>query len=121
MGAIAPEPGQDALRQPGSEVSVEVAWNPEFPRESCAVQDMLRPDRIVAGATSRRAADLIREIYQPIADAGESDDTVEFVIAVEAPAKDVQREIDLRRRAPVRRGHFMSSRATFDGRIPGRL
>jgi UDPglucose 6-dehydrogenase len=53
-----------------SSASVEVAWNPEFLRESCGVQDTLRPDRIVAGATTRRAAELIREIYQPIADAG---------------------------------------------------
>jgi UDPglucose 6-dehydrogenase len=60
----------DGLRQPGLEVSVEVAWNPEFLRESCAVQDTLRPDRIVAGTTTRRAGELIREIYQPIADAG---------------------------------------------------
>jgi UDPglucose 6-dehydrogenase len=60
----------DDLRHPGPEASIEIAWNPEFLREACAVQDTLRPDRIVAGTASRRAAELIREIYQPIADAG---------------------------------------------------
>jgi UDPglucose 6-dehydrogenase len=60
----------DNLRHSGSEASIEVAWNPEFLRESCAVQDTLRPDRIVVGTASRRAAELITEIYQPIADAG---------------------------------------------------
>ncbi|HXT88386.1 MAG TPA: UDP-glucose/GDP-mannose dehydrogenase family protein [Trebonia sp.] len=60
----------DSLRHPGPEASVEVAWNPEFLRESCAVQDTLRPDRIVVGTASGHAAELIWEIYQPIADAG---------------------------------------------------
>ena len=61
----------DGLRRHHApEASIEVAWNPEFLREACAVQDTLRPDRIVAGAASRRAAELIWEIYQPIADAG---------------------------------------------------
>ena len=60
----------DDLCHPGAEASIEVAWNPEFLRECCAVRDTLRPDRIVAGTASSRAAELIREIYQPIADAG---------------------------------------------------
>lgn len=60
----------DSLRHPCPEASVEVAWNPEFLRESCAVQDTLRPDRIVVGTASGHAAELIWEIYQPIADAG---------------------------------------------------
>jgi UDPglucose 6-dehydrogenase len=49
---------------------VEVAWNPEFLREGCAVADTLRPDRIVAGAGSAAAAETIREIYRPQTDAG---------------------------------------------------
>jgi UDPglucose 6-dehydrogenase len=42
---------------------VDLAWNPEFLREGYAVQDSLSPDRIVAGVTSDRAADLLREVY----------------------------------------------------------
>jgi len=60
----------DDLRAPGQAGCVEIAWNPEFLRESCALADTLRPDRIVAGAASSRAAELIREIYQPITDCG---------------------------------------------------
>lgn len=46
----------------------ELAWNPEFLREGFAVQDTLRPDRIVVGTRSRRAEQLLREVYaDPIA------------------------------------------------------
>jgi nucleotide sugar dehydrogenase len=46
----------------------ELAWNPEFLREGHAVQDTMRPDRIVAGVTSAHAEAVLREIYAgPIA------------------------------------------------------
>jgi UDPglucose 6-dehydrogenase len=41
----------------------ELAWNPEFLREGHAVQDTMRPDRIVAGVTSAHAEAILREIY----------------------------------------------------------
>ena len=44
----------------------DVASNPEFLREGTSVEDFLHPDRIVIGADSQRAADLLREIYEPI-------------------------------------------------------
>jgi UDPglucose 6-dehydrogenase len=59
----------DDLLRPG-QGRVEVAWNPEFLREGCAVEDTLRPDRIVVGSGSGAAAETIREIYQPQTDAG---------------------------------------------------
>ncbi|MEU5272720.1 UDP-glucose/GDP-mannose dehydrogenase family protein [Streptomyces hygroscopicus] len=47
----------------------ELAWNPEFLREGFAVQDTLRPDRIVVGVTSDRAEKLLREVYaKPLAE-----------------------------------------------------
>lgn len=44
----------------------DVASNPEFLREGSAVEDFLHPDRIVVGVDSSRAAELLREIYEPI-------------------------------------------------------
>ncbi|MFD4262809.1 UDP-glucose dehydrogenase family protein [Streptomyces sp. NPDC058534] len=47
----------------------ELAWNPEFLREGFAVQDTLRPDRLVVGVRSERAEKLLREVYAtPIAE-----------------------------------------------------
>jgi len=50
--------------------AVEVAWNPEFLREGNAVGDTLRPDRIVVGVPSMAAEVTVREIYQPLTEAG---------------------------------------------------
>jgi UDPglucose 6-dehydrogenase len=44
----------------------DVAANPEFLREGSAVDDFLRPDRIVVGSESKRAQETLRKIYQPI-------------------------------------------------------
>jgi UDPglucose 6-dehydrogenase len=44
----------------------DVASNPEFLREGTSVEDFLHPDRIVVGADSPRAAQLLSEIYEPI-------------------------------------------------------
>ena len=44
----------------------DVASNPEFLREGTSVEDFLHPDRIVIGVDSPRAAELLREIYEPI-------------------------------------------------------
>jgi UDPglucose 6-dehydrogenase len=44
----------------------DVASNPEFLREGSSVEDFLHPDRIVIGADSPRAEELLREIYEPI-------------------------------------------------------
>jgi UDPglucose 6-dehydrogenase len=46
----------------------EVVSNPEFLREGSAVQDTLHPDRIVVGADSERAHEVMRELYAPLLD-----------------------------------------------------
>ncbi|HEX9554535.1 MAG TPA: UDP-glucose/GDP-mannose dehydrogenase family protein [Streptosporangiaceae bacterium] len=50
--------------------AAELAWNPEFLREGHAVQDTLRPDRLVAGVMSTRADVMLRRVYAPIIEAG---------------------------------------------------
>jgi UDPglucose 6-dehydrogenase len=44
----------------------DVVSNPEFLREGSAIQDTFHPDRIVIGTDSRRAADLLVELYKPL-------------------------------------------------------
>jgi UDPglucose 6-dehydrogenase len=47
-------------------VEFDVASNPEFLREGTAVTDFLYPDRIVIGADSARAANILRRLYEPM-------------------------------------------------------
>ena len=42
---------------------IEVAWNPEFLREAFAVEDTLRPDRLVFGTQTARALEVLEQIY----------------------------------------------------------
>nr|BFD83206.1 UDP-glucose/GDP-mannose dehydrogenase family protein [Streptomyces sp. Xyl84] len=49
---------------------VEIAWNPEFLREGFAVEDTLRPDRLVFGVRTARAQRLLRTVYAPLLAAG---------------------------------------------------
>ena len=44
----------------------DVASNPEFLREGSAIQDFLAPDRVVLGVESKRAENLLRELYRPL-------------------------------------------------------
>ncbi|MGP9032439.1 UDP-glucose dehydrogenase family protein [Glutamicibacter mysorens] len=50
--------------KPGSDIAL--AWNPEFLREGFAVQDTLRPDRLVYGLQDGRGLELLRKVYAPI-------------------------------------------------------
>jgi UDPglucose 6-dehydrogenase len=52
------------------EAGAEVAWNPEFLREGFAVEDTLRPDRMVFGVSSMRAERQLRAAFAPVLDTG---------------------------------------------------
>ncbi len=54
-----------ALRERGIELAFEVVSNPEFLKEGDAVNDCMRPDRIVVGASSNEAIDAMRRLYAP--------------------------------------------------------
>ncbi|TSC62649.1 MAG: UDPglucose 6-dehydrogenase, partial [Parcubacteria group bacterium Gr01-1014_106] len=44
----------------------DVASNPEFLREGTAIQDFMKPDRVVLGVETKRAADLLTKLYKPL-------------------------------------------------------
>ncbi len=55
----------EELARRGIEVSFVVASNPEFLKEGAAVEDFMRPDRIVIGCDNERAVALLRAVYAP--------------------------------------------------------
>ncbi|WP_395947061.1 UDP-glucose dehydrogenase family protein [Caedibacter taeniospiralis] len=55
----------NALKLRGVDFEFDVVSNPEFLKEGDAISDCMHPDRIVVGANSERAADVMRELYAP--------------------------------------------------------
>ncbi len=47
-------------------VAVDIISNPEFLREGCAIEDFMRPDRVVIGGESAYAIAIIKDIYRPL-------------------------------------------------------
>ncbi len=56
---------QEELDRRGSDLTFDVASNPEFLKEGAAVKDFLSPDRIVVGIESERAKELMTRLYRP--------------------------------------------------------
>ncbi len=56
---------QGALTKRGESVDFDVASNPEFLKEGAAIDDFLKPDRIVVGISSERAEEVMRRLYKP--------------------------------------------------------
>ncbi|MEM8731290.1 MAG: UDP-glucose/GDP-mannose dehydrogenase family protein [Pseudomonadota bacterium] len=54
------------IRAARPEADFDVASNPEFLREGAAIDDFMRPDRVVVGTENERAAQVMAEIYRPL-------------------------------------------------------
>lgn len=53
------------LAERGQKLDFDVVSNPEFLKEGAAVNDCMRPDRIIVGTYDERPKDLMRELYEP--------------------------------------------------------
>jgi UDPglucose 6-dehydrogenase len=56
----------EIVRKKRPDGQFDVASNPEFLREGSAIQDFMRPDRVVIGTESERAQGVMRELYRPL-------------------------------------------------------
>lgn len=61
---------QQVLTDRNKIIPFDVASNPEFLREGCAVYDCLHPDRILVGVENEKSLNLLQQLYQPLMDAG---------------------------------------------------
>ncbi len=56
---------KEALDARGVNIDYDVASNPEFLKEGAAIEDFLKPDRIVVGVSSEKAKDIMSRLYKP--------------------------------------------------------
>lgn len=56
---------KSALDQRGADIPFAVASNPEFLKEGAAVEDFMKPDRIVIGVDDERAEEIMKRLYKP--------------------------------------------------------
>ncbi len=54
------------MKTRGKNIEFDVASNPEFLKEGAAIEDFMRPDRVVVGVESEKAKDLMTRLYSPM-------------------------------------------------------
>ncbi|GAA6210029.1 UDP-glucose/GDP-mannose dehydrogenase family protein [Cognatishimia sp. WU-CL00825] len=57
---------KQTVKKANPDLDFDVASNPEFLREGAAIDDFMKPDRVVVGVQNDRAADVMRDIYRPL-------------------------------------------------------
>ncbi|WP_050931893.1 UDP-glucose dehydrogenase family protein [Aestuariivita boseongensis] len=57
---------KQVVRKANPDLEFDVASNPEFLREGAAIDDFMKPDRVVVGVQNDRAAEVMAEIYRPL-------------------------------------------------------
>ena len=48
-----------------NDVNIEIASNPEFLKEGAAIEDCMRPDRVIIGTEDEKSAEILKELYGP--------------------------------------------------------
>lgn len=54
------------IRDENPEAEYEIASNPEFLREGAAIEDFMRPDRVIIGVAGERSRDMLGRLYRPL-------------------------------------------------------
>ncbi|HJO97744.1 MAG: UDP-glucose/GDP-mannose dehydrogenase family protein [Rhodospirillales bacterium] len=57
---------EEIIREKRPDATFDVLSNPEFLREGSAIEDFMRPDRVVIGGGSEQAREVMRQIYRPL-------------------------------------------------------
>jgi UDPglucose 6-dehydrogenase len=57
---------KQVIQKANPDLEFDVASNPEFLREGAAIDDFMRPDRVVVGVESERAGEVMNDVYRPL-------------------------------------------------------